>query len=619
MAITKTKFIQYRRCPRYIALEDLKKDTLLSYMDYSSYLEDEKDEELQELLSTMVDETGQDLLNVLDEQLEVMLPYYREVEVLAGKLCPYYFDGMFRFARNTEEQESFDFKRNGIRYICYVDIYNETDDSFRIIEVKATTDKKFLKLGGLDCNKNFVSIFSKRNGIYYLREDLEDSICSMSEHTYYQQRKKLLDSYGDVGHYVYDLAVQRYIIENDLKQHSMGHLVPTIRYFLAVLNSSYIYDGFMEDGKRVYRRDCNGEDIISFFDMTTITKEYMKMVDQNRISIENYLAKLDKNPYPVGPYCQYKQKNGCKFHPVCFHQLPSENSLFSFVDHHHGFKNQKGEKFTIYDLLNRGIYKIQDMPLELLTRPKNSIQYHCVLNQESYQDYLKIQDGIRQLQYPIYHLDFETFPCPLPRYEKEKCYTQSVFQFSLHIERKEGVCDKQRDHYGYLAKDSGDHRQELIEEMLKYISVDQPGTIMVYNASFERTRLKELGEAFPMYQKSLEKMRMMIFDLMDILKSNGKFYQNLGYEKKRATMWNYYHAAMNGSFSIKKVLPLFSNLTYKNMEIGNGTEALVTYAKFSDYKQDEFIHKYEKLVEYCKQDTWAMVEILHGLRNMCKS
>ena len=42
----------------------------------------------------------------------------------------------------------------------------------------------------------------------------------------------------------------------------------------------------------------------------------------------------------------------------------------------------------------------------------------------------KIIDGLKQLKYPIYHLDFETFPCPLPRYSGEKPYTQSVFQFS---------------------------------------------------------------------------------------------------------------------------------------------------------------------------------------------
>ena len=51
------------------------------------------------------------------------------------------------------------------------------------------------------------------------------------------------------------------------------------------------------------------------------------------------------------------------------------------------------------------------------------------------------------LEYPIYHLDFETFPCPIPRFFGEKPYTQSCFEFSLHIEKEEGICDIEKDNY----------------------------------------------------------------------------------------------------------------------------------------------------------------------------
>jgi len=32
--------------------------------------------------------------------------------------------------------------------------------------------------------------------------------------------------------------------------------------------------------------------------------------------------------------------------------------------------------------------------------------------------------------------------------------------------------------------------------------------------------------------------------------------------------------------------------------------------------EEQFHLAYNSLIEYCKQDTWAMVEILHGLINM---
>ena len=91
-------------------------------------------------------------------------------------------------------------------------------------------------------------------------------------------------------------------------------------------------------------------------------------------------------------------------------------------------------------------------------------------------------------------------------------------------------------------------------------------------------------------------------------------YKDLGYSAEEASMFNYYNGAMTGSFSIKKVLPIFSDLTYQGMEIGNGVEALITYARFPKMDKLDFKHKYGKLVEYCKQDTWAMFCVLEGLK-----
>lgn len=144
MAVTKTKFINYVRCPRYVALDDLNINKLESNISLKEYKEEEQEERINELLGDMYDEDGDDILTVKDEQLEVMLPYYNEVEILAGSLANKYFKGSFIYAYDTKEQESFDAVINGIRYLCYVDIYNEVDeDNFNVIEVKATTSKNF--------------------------------------------------------------------------------------------------------------------------------------------------------------------------------------------------------------------------------------------------------------------------------------------------------------------------------------------------------------------------------------------------------------------------------------------------------------------------------------------
>ncbi len=616
MAVTKTNFINYSRCPRYVSLASLEKEKLNSMVTLEDYKKEEEEEYIKEILGDMYD-GDVSLLDEVDEQLEVMLPYYNKVEILAGDLASKYFSGTFRYSKSTYEQESFDFLKNNIRYLCYVDIYNENDNGFNIIEVKATTMKKFLDLGTNVNNngeKKVQSIFEKdEKGIYHLLEEFDVNVDKyMPMKKYELQRAKLFNRYSSAGHYVYDLAVQRYIIENDLKNNNEIDKIDNIRYYLAVLNSDYIFDGKYLDGEALYDTDFNGNDIICFIDLTNVTKDYMDKIDLDRKRIEGYIKSLKIDKYPLGEYCEKKKTTKCKFCKICWNILPEKNSIMAYLDGHHGFKDELGNKYERFDLINDGYVRMLDVPVNYLNRKKNVIQREVVRTGVPYVDKEKIIDGIKQIEYPIYHLDFETFPCPLPRFKGEKCYTQSVFQFSLHIEKEEGICDKYKDHLEYLAKDEFDHREEIVQKLCEWIG--DKGTVLVYNESFEKTRLKELAEIFPQYRKKLMHIRGMIFDLMNLVKTKSSMYEELGYDKERASMFNYYHVDLNGSFSIKKVLPLFSSLTYKGMEIGNGVEALVTYAKFPKMNKNEYEYKYKKLVEYCQQDTWAMYCVLEGLK-----
>lgn len=620
MAITKTNFINYSRCPRYVALDDLKHEKLDSMVTLEEYLKEDEEERINEILNGMYDEEGNDLIDVRNEHLETMLPYYNKVEILAGRLAPKYFKGIFKYSAYTQSQESFDFKINGIRYLCYVDIYNETEDAFNIIEVKATTSKKYLDIGSTTKdefgNKKINSIFRKgADGIYYLIEDLNLNIEDyMKEEKYYEYKQKLFNKLDAAGHYVFDLAVQRYIIEQDLKQNNMEDKIDKVKYYLAVLNHEYIFDGTYEYDEPVYNTDEFGNDIVSYFDMTSITRDYLDIIDIERKKVEMYVKNLKIDDFPIGPYCEHKKTTACKYKKICWSHIPAYNSIFNYIDSHHGFKDENGTKYEVFELIKDGIIKMEDVPTNYLNRKKNVIQKDALLSDKPFINRQKIIDGIKQITYPIYHLDFETFPCPLPRYRGEKCYTQSVFQFSLHIEREPNVCDKEKDHYEFLAYNHSDLREELIRKMCEYIDTESGGTVLVYNESFEKTRLKELAAIFPEYKTKLLKIRDMVFDLMNITKTKSSLYEDLGYDKEEAKMFNYYHKDQSGSFSIKKFLPLFSDLTYKGMEIGNGVEAMIAYARFPKLNESEFKHKYQKLVEYCKQDTWAMYAVLKGLK-----
>lgn len=81
---------------------------------------------------------------------------------------------------------------------------------------------------------------------------------------------------------------------------------------------------------------------------------------------------------------------------------------------------------------------------------------------------------------------------------------------------------------------------------------------------------------------------------------------------------HYYHPGFRGSFSLKSVLPtLVPSMTYKGMEIGDGGAAQRQYEKMLDSQDPEEKARIKTaLLEYCKQDTLAMVKLRAALREV---
>lgn len=596
MAVTKTNFINYARCKRYVALDELKKGKLSKCISYEEYKKEEESSELNELLSEMYDD---DITDQDNSELLVMLPYYKEIELLAGKKVFELFGGKTIYALDTKCQKSFTFDENGCRYLCYVDIYNENDE-VNIIEVKATTSKKYLELNAGD------EMFYKDDmGIYHLKEECFDEKKKKEQNS---KINKLLDKYDPCGKYIYDVAVQRMIIEGNLKYDKFTS--KKINYYLATLNHEYIFDGTYENAKPKYTND-----IICLFDVTNITEYLQRKVLNDKLVINKYISLMDKSACNLGEYCEYKRKSKCKFTKICMRHIPKYNSSLSYMNNGFGFKDECGNIHKGLDLINEGYINMLDVPLSWIKNKNHIIEREALITHKPYIDKEKIKLALNNIKYPIYHLDFETFPCPLPRFKGEKCYTQSPFQFSLHIERYPGVCDKEKDHYEFLSTDMDkDERYDLVKKLCEYIKPD--GTLFAQNVSFERSRLKELANTFKEYKNTLLKICDTAYDLLYVVKGNSKFYESMGYDKKSAKVVNFYDERLSGSYSIKKTLPVFSDLKYDDMDVKNGTEALVTYARFKHMDSVEFKSMYNALLEYCKQDTWAMVVILDKIRKI---
>ncbi len=609
MIITKTKFINYTRCPRYVALEEIKKNKKINKEIIELIKKEEYDLKVRDILLSMYelneeDDEVIDLIDIENSQLKAMLRYYKQVEELATKRVNSLFGGNIISSENTQDQKYFTYELNDNNYICYLDVYNETEHGVNIIETKATTSNGYLKLVSGEKDNKY-SIFTRKDNIYYLKEDIPnyDIEKEMKLTKYNEQRNKLLDRYGELGKYVYDLAVQRFIIEGskELKEKK-------VNYYLAVLNHEYVFDGTMKDNEPVY-----SDDIVVLFNFNKITEEYQKIIKDEVMFLEDYINKEDNSPVKLGEHCCYKGTSECKFFKaICGKHIPKTNSSLTYMNNGHGFKDEFGDNHKGLDLINEGYLKLLDIPELWIRNPNHFIQRNAVEFNKEYINKERIKEMLGLLKYPLYHLDFETFNCPLPRFKGEKCYSQSVFEFSLHIEHSKGLCDKDKDNYIFLAKDFNDCREELVKKLCELIKPD--GTLIAQNASFERSRIKELSDIFPAYKNELLKIRENYFDLIYFLRGNKAILESLGYDKEESGLVNYYHKDLSGSYSIKKTLPVFSDLSYANLDVHNGIDAIVAYANYPYMSRGEFNKTYEALSEYCKQDTWAMVVILDELR-----
>lgn len=587
MNISKTRFINWTRCPMYFPMDLKYNPTGKADIDDERERREERLAELREGVKSSdgFDAEDEEFDAQPGPELEALLPYYNKVEEEALKVAKKYFRGTFiANSKEVHGQKLFEYELHGHTYRCYVDIYNENEEEINIIEVKATTNRKYLDA----------------------------------------KEKALLDRFSDVGKYPHDLAFQRFVIEHALRK--VGD-TRSVNYYLAVLNCQYEYDGVRDAmGECVYNK-INGQEIIVFLNMNEVTEKYQPIILDEVSKLEKFISTPHdiSAKVPVGKWCAWGKNTECMFWKHCFQKLrdvPDYNSANKYLNSHQSFKDYGivGK----YELVNQGYWKFDDVPTGWLVNENHKIQRDCYDNGIEHVDKEKMRFWLDKIEYPIYHFDFETFPCPLPRFKRETPYRQSVFEFSLHIERAPGVCDKQKDNFIFLnAECYDDEREALVKAIVDHFEFNADGTLhgtmLAQNTSFERGRLKELAVIYPEYANKLLAICDKSADLIDLLKTKKEFYEP-AFGEERAKTINYYHRDLSGSYSIKKTLPLLvPALTYKGMDVGNGVQAYITYLNYDSPDPTFGILKTKAnrraaLSRYCQQDTWAMVEILRAVR-----
>jgi len=131
-------------------------------------------------------------------------------------------------------------------------------------------------------------------------------------------------------------------------------------------------------------------------------------------------------------------------------------------------------------------------------------------------------------------------------------------------------------------------------------AVEPVGSVVVFNATFEKGRLVELAERFAQYEGWVQSVINRMVDLMVPFRG-----------------FHFYHPDQRGRFSIKCVLPALTGRDYKSLEIQKGDRAgweffRVTF--LADVGNEERLRVRRALDEYCGRDTEGMIWILDALR-----
>jgi hypothetical protein len=361
------------------------------------------------------------------------------------------------------------------------------------------------------------------------------------------------------------VAIQLHVLE--------GVGIRTSRVGLMLIDNSYVYQGGPYDLEQLFRLE----------DVTWETRDFLASTAPQALADMRRVLKEDRAPnVNVGVHCTVPYQ--CPFYAHC-HQDEPEHPIYQLP--RISARVLKGMEGT-------GVRDIRDIPPGFtgLTGLQKRIR-DCVISGQAY-----IAPGLAAelegIKSPVRFLDFETISPALPLYAGTRPYQTVPFQWSLHMLGSDGGLG----HRWFLHDDITDPRADFLAALLD--EVGSQGAIVVYS-SYEKSVLNQLALLFPRYESPLAELACRLFDLLPVIRDHC------------------YHPDFRGSFSIKYVLPaLVPDMSYASLEIQDGSAASFVFAQMIDPRtaapQRGQIR--QALLDYCGQDTLAMVRLFQTLRLM---
>lgn len=371
--------------------------------------------------------------------------------------------------------------------------------------------------------------------------------------------------------YILDLAIQAWVMENS-------------GYFVARMELNLVNNRIPHPGKKDYSQ------LFRVMDVTAEARAMMGHVPELVATARETIAG-DMPVMQTGKQCT--KPHGCPYQSFCKTQdAPKPEHPIELLP------DSAGKKLAAALKAEFDYVSILEPSAAQLAGKQQTLYLRIQKAHRTGRAFLDRASGklLENLPYPRYYFDFEGIDLAVPEWEGVRPYEQIPFQWSCHIERSPGVFKLGE----FLDLTGKDPSLGCIQKMLKVIDSADTGPIYVYYATYERGRLLELAKRHPKYAEELNLYAERLIDLHPIVKDN------------------FYHPDMQGSFSIKKVLPVIApDLDYSKLsEVNDGTGAQLAYIKAAVEKR---LTKAEKAITrknakmYCRQDTWAMVEVAYFL------
>src|ERR1035437_20481 len=377
--------------------------------------------------------------------------------------------------------------------------------------------------------------------------------------------------------YEYDLAFQVNVFE------TCG--VKINNKYLIRLNKEYVKNGELDfsENKLFVKEDK--------------TEKVNNLLEQAKFEMTQASEYLSQTKKPAGSCpCYYRGRSS---HCTAFKYINPHVPDYSI----HDLNRIGNSKALLKELVDAGILTVDKVPEDWIPKvkklskkeiekgkrerkPRKLNQIQVYKSKEPIIDLVAIKTELNSLTFPLYFLDYETYPTAIPMFNGYHPYQHIVFQYSLHVLRDK---DSKLEHHDDIFLD-GDPADRIVESLKSHIG--NTGSIISWYKKFENSRNKELANLVPLHHTFLHDVVSRTYDFMDIV--DQQFYV---------------HHDFKGSSSIKKVQPVLApKFSYKTLSVQSGIDAIESYRQIlkGELTGKSAEEKKRQMLEYCKNDTEVM-------------